>query len=131
MASIEVKTQSDKGKKWSNQGTLANILTQLKEIANDAGEVYIKETSPIVNSDQGVWLSAWAGGVVKVHIAKTGKARYTMNVVRPAGRKGIAEGTKEVRRHISWICDGDFIAFMSDPQGHPEGIEVEPFVYSK
>ncbi len=131
MATVTPKFESDKGKKWSNQGTLANILTQLKGIANDAGEVYIKETSPIVNSDQGVWLTAWAGGVVKVHIAKTGKARYTMNVVRPAGRQGIAEGTKEVRRHISWICDEDFIAFMSDPQGHPEGIEVEPFVYAK
>ena len=54
MASIEVKTQSDKGRKWSNQGTLANILTQLKGIANDAGVEFIKETSPIMDTNRGV-----------------------------------------------------------------------------
>ncbi len=128
---VTPKTKNQKGEALTSQGALGSILTDLKTIANEAGEVYIKETSPIVNSHQGVWLTAWAGGQVKVHIAKTGKARYTMNVVRPAGRKGIAEGTKEVRRHISWICEDDLIAFVSDPHAFPEGIDIEPFVYSK
>ena len=131
MASIEVKTQNDKGRKWSNQGTLANILTQLKGIANEAGVSFIKETSPIVDTNRGVMLTAFAGGVTPVPVAKTGKARYTVNIIRPAGRQGIAEGTKEHRSHCSFICDQDFVAFMKDPQGHPEGIEVEPFVYTK
>ena len=131
MATVTPKHETQNGQRVTSQGALGIILTDLKKIANDAGEFYIKETSPIVDSDQGVWLTAWAGGPVKVHIAKTGKARYTMNVIRPAKRKGIAEGKKEVRRHISWICDEDFIGFCSDPHAFPEGIEVEPFVYAK
>jgi hypothetical protein len=111
------------GKPMGAAGQRASFIKYLF----DAVKGYAVEgLSPLVDYRPNDWHSAFAGAPTPIHIAKVGVDTYVVSVKRPAGRGGIAKGTKDVERHVTvWSPENlqDFIANITE---RPGGIDVSP-----
>ena len=111
------------GKPMQAAGQRASFLKYL----GDAVKGHVKDgLSPLVNYRQGAWQSAFAGAPTPVHVTRIGVDLYVISWKRPAGRAGIATGTKDVERHVTVRCPIDLVAYVALIDEHPEPVDLEP-----
>jgi hypothetical protein len=111
------------GKPLQAMGMRASFLKYLEDAVKT---VATEGLSPLAALRPLGTIYAWAGAKVTIHVARVHGDVYRISWSRPAGRGGIATGTKTVERVATIRCATNPLEFLTNIVEHPEGLDIEP-----
>ncbi len=98
----------------------------LKYLGDAVKTVSAEGMSPLATLRPLGTVYAWAGAKITIHVARVNGDTYRISWSRPAGRGGIATGTKTVERVATVRCATNPLEFLNAIEEHPEGLAIEP-----